>query len=66
MKQKSVLHKGKNVLAIHCANTSGGAWLDAGLIDKVAEPAQQVLVAKQKKVLSSMPHKLSIILNVWE
>lgn len=28
---KTKLHKGKNVLAIHCANTAGGAWLDAGL-----------------------------------
>ncbi|HEY4325035.1 MAG TPA: DUF4965 domain-containing protein [Mucilaginibacter sp.] len=31
------LIKGKNVLAIHCANTAGGAWLDAGLVDKVKQ-----------------------------
>ncbi len=47
---KSYLHNGKNVLAIHCANTAGGAWLDAGLTDKIAEPVNQVLVAKQKSV----------------
>ena len=29
---RSLLRKGKNVLAIHVANTAGGAFLDAGLI----------------------------------
>ena len=47
---KKYLHTGSNVLAIHCTNTSGGAWLDAGLLDRIAEPANQVLVAKQKSV----------------
>ncbi|MBG9375052.1 DUF4965 domain-containing protein [Panacibacter sp. DH6] len=31
---KSRLKKGKNVLAIHIANTAGGSWLDAGFADK--------------------------------
>lgn len=31
---KSKLKKGKNVLAIHCSNTAGGSWLDAGFSDK--------------------------------
>ena len=31
---KSKMKKGKNVLAIHIANTAGGSWLDAGFADK--------------------------------
>lgn len=45
---KSKLVKGENVLAIHCANTAGGAYLDAGLVEEeqpatplAMEPAQQ-------------------------
>jgi len=34
---KNKLVKGKNVLAIHCANTAGGSCLDVGLLDKVEE-----------------------------
>ncbi len=30
-KAKSALRKGKNILAFHCINPSGNAWLDAGL-----------------------------------
>lgn len=32
MKRKLV--KGENIIAIHCANTAGGAWLDVGLSDE--------------------------------
>src|SRR5262249_15527965 len=35
---KSKLVRGKNVLAIHVANTAGGAWLDAGLAEE--QPAK--------------------------
>ncbi|MDP4283573.1 MAG: DUF4965 domain-containing protein [Bacteroidota bacterium] len=31
---KNSLKKGKNVLAIHCENTAGGAYLDAGIVKK--------------------------------
>lgn len=48
---KNSLKTGENVLAIHCANTAGGAWLDAGLLDEVAEPMDQnILAAKQLNV----------------
>jgi len=48
---KSDLIKGKNILAIHVANTAGGAYLDAGI---VSEPKSKVdkdiLRAEQKNV----------------
>ncbi|MBS1524090.1 MAG: DUF4965 domain-containing protein [Bacteroidetes bacterium] len=45
---KTLLRKGTNVLAIHCANTAGAAWLDAGLLDEVKEtPDKIVQPAKQ-------------------
>ena len=50
-KFKNKLIKGQNVLAIHCANTAGGSWLDAGLFDQVKTPSNGVLVAKQKSAV---------------
>ncbi|MFI5161334.1 MAG: glutaminase domain-containing protein [Sphingobacteriales bacterium] len=48
---RSKLKKEDNVLAIHCANTSGGAWLDVGLVDQVKQRADNtVKVAKQTAV----------------
>lgn len=48
---KAKLVKGKNVLAIHVANTAGGAYLDAGLVN---EPLRQnqptVFTAVQRSV----------------
>lgn len=45
------LKKGNNVLAIHCTNTQGGAWLDAGLVKEAKDPAaSKILVATQKSV----------------
>lgn len=45
------LKKGKNVLAMHCANTSGGAWLDAGLVKDAKDAVgNKIEVAKQKDV----------------
>ena len=48
---KNKLKQGDNVLAIHCANTSGGSWLDMGLLDEVKPPSNDVLLAKQKSVV---------------
>jgi len=36
---KSLLKKGKNVLAIHCVNTGGGTSLDAGLLEAIKPAA---------------------------
>ncbi|SDM17590.1 glutaminase family protein [Siphonobacter aquaeclarae] len=48
---KSGLKAGKNVLAIHIANTAGGAGLDAGLsIEKAPAKDQALQVATQKSV----------------
>lgn len=42
---KNELINGKNLLAIHCANTVGGAWLDFGLVNEL----KQNLVASIKE-----------------
>src|ERR1700744_2815215 len=48
---KDKLVEGDNVLAIHCVNTGGDAWLDAGLVDeKKAAENEKVMLADQKSV----------------
>ncbi len=50
VKQKII--KGKNVLAIHVANTAGGAALDAGIVEEATDSKEaSVKVAEQKSVL---------------
>lgn len=44
---KSKLRKGKNVMAIHCRNTGGGAFLDAGLSRREHKKTGDVMVAVQ-------------------
>ncbi|WP_208420087.1 glutaminase domain-containing protein [Paraflavitalea devenefica] len=45
------LVKGKNILAIHVANTAGGAWLDAGIVNEPKEqPGGNIKLATQDKV----------------
>jgi hypothetical protein len=47
----SSLKKGENVLALHCTNTGGGAWLDAGLADELKPTGHAALeLAKQTSV----------------
>ena len=48
---KSKLVKGENILAIHCANTAGGAYLDAGLsFEKRSKTRDEISNAIQKTV----------------
>lgn len=42
------LRRGRNLLAIHCTNTGGEAWLDAGLATKTTSPG--IMQAKQEAV----------------
>ncbi len=49
--EKGLLRTGSNVLAIHVANTAGGAWLDAGLVEKpLSTDVTPENVAVQKSV----------------
>jgi len=49
---KNKLHMGKNLLAIHCENTGGDAWLDAGFSTdpKPSPNDDSILRAQQKNI----------------
>ncbi|MBE7178766.1 MAG: DUF4965 domain-containing protein, partial [Mucilaginibacter polytrichastri] len=47
---KSKLKKGSNLLAIHVANTAGGRWLDAGIVDEPRKTADASVPAEQKSL----------------
>ncbi len=48
---KTRLQTGSNVLAMHCRNTGGGSWLDAGFSEEVRSESQSgVVKAEQKSV----------------
>ena len=44
------LKAGKNMIALHVVNTGGGAYLDAGIIEKLIPAEDKTVVAEQKSV----------------
>lgn len=49
-KMKGLLKEGKNVIAAHCYNKTGGALIDFGVFRNIAKGNDQILTAKQKSV----------------
>ena len=47
---KQTLHEGTNVIAAHCHNTTGGAYLDFGLYRNVGMDTSVIQTARQKSV----------------
>ena len=48
--QKKTLHEGENIIAAHCHNTTGGAYLDFGLYRNEGIGTQGIKTAEQKSV----------------
>ncbi|HEY0056071.1 MAG TPA: DUF4965 domain-containing protein [Pedobacter sp.] len=44
------LKAGKNLLAIHCVNPMGGAWLDAGIVNEPAPKERNIILAQQQSL----------------
>lgn len=47
---KNLLHAGKNIIAAHCHNTTGGAYVDFGLFKNIKPRGANIQVAEQKSV----------------
>ncbi|HXO74880.1 MAG TPA: DUF5127 domain-containing protein, partial [Puia sp.] len=45
---KAKLQVGENILAMHCKNTGGGSWIDAGLSEELIQKDQAGIVAAEQ------------------
>jgi len=48
--QKELLHEGENMIAVHCHNKIGGAYIDFGFFKNTTPANDKILVAEQKSV----------------
>lgn len=48
--QKALLKNGENIIAAHCHNTTGGAFVDFGLYENLKKESESTLMAKQTSV----------------
>jgi hypothetical protein len=56
---ENIIKQGKNVLAIHVANTAGGSWLDGGIVQEPApKPEENMMTANQNNVTVSATQTL--------
>ncbi|MBR1518155.1 MAG: DUF4965 domain-containing protein [Prevotella sp.] len=47
---KASLKEGDNIVAAHCHNTTGGAYIDFGIYENTYQPIEGLLTAEQKSV----------------